>query len=417
MGKRHAVAPNDTQSPFSTPYLSGKVLEEFKDYVGFGPEDGLRIRLLAAAAEKAADEVVRHFYGVLVRNERARSVFSGGDAQLEKQRTVLRNWYTDLFSGTYDDAYFQQCFRIGKTHVEVGLEQRFMMLGMELIWQDTLRLLKPVVGDGAEPAFESLHKLLMLNLAVMLESYQQARSDLIRMDERAAVNEKLIRAEHLAEIGQLAAALAHEIKNPLAGISGAIQVIGDGLPTGDGRHEVVREILGQIGRLDATVRDLLHYARPQPPRLKRQSLGQIVTRTLQVLKEEPLLQELRVQYESPVRPTDADIDEAQLEQLLINLILNAAQASQPGGVIRICIDGKLDRICLSVQDRGKGIPPEVLAHATEPFFTTKSKGTGLGLSICKRTAEAHGGELKLESKVGRGTMATLCLPKSRIPSD
>ena len=106
----------------------------------------------------------------------------------------------------------------------------------------------------------------MLDLAVMLESYQESYAEQVRRSERSAVEEKLTRAEHLAEIGQLAASLAHEIKNPLAGISGAIQVFRDTMPHNNPHRPILTEILGQINRLDATVKDLLLYARPLPPK-------------------------------------------------------------------------------------------------------------------------------------------------------
>jgi signal transduction histidine kinase len=284
-------------------------------------------------------------------------------------------------------------------------------LGIELVWQALEERIRSAGVPDAHAKLRSLHKLLIVEFAVMLESYKDTYSEQVRTFERQAVEEKLTRAEHLAEIGQLAASLAHEIKNPLAGISGAIQIIRDAMKPDDPHQPIVSEILGQINRLDATVKDLLHYARPTPPQFTRVPFDDVVTRVLTILRQEPALQRVRIKYGKLTPDTALYGDAAQIEQLLINLILNAAHASDNGGLIHLGIADNGDEVSLTVTDEGRGMTPEVRARAFEPFFTTKAKGTGLGLSICRRIVETHGGDIELESDVGHGTTVTVRLPR------
>jgi hypothetical protein len=180
----------------------------------------------------------------------------------------------------------------------------------------------------------------------------------------------------------------------------------------DDHHQpIISEILGQIDRLDATVKDLLTYARPSAPRRTELSLATVVNRVLKVLGGEPELQRVRV--ESARFPKDAEVyaDDRQIEQLIINLILNAAQASEDGGAIELALAKNHKHVRLTVRDRGRGMTADVREQAFEPFFTTKAKGTGLGLSICRRIVEAHGGRIELESEIDNGTTVTVELPR------
>jgi signal transduction histidine kinase len=385
--------------------------EEMKCYVGFNDADAANVASLARYIRPSIPQIVEHFYEVLLRSPSAKVVFTGGEVQLTRQRQMLTMWLTELFDGKYDNDYYDRRLRIGTAHVRVGLPQQFMCLGMEITWQEVRRIIKDAKLRDADDKLDSLHKLLTLDLATMLETYKEAYSEKIRADERTAVEERLTRAEHLAEIGQLAASLAHEIKNPLAGISGAIQVFRDDLAPDDPRQSTITEILGQIHRLDAAVIDLLLYARPTPPRAADVSLADTIRRVLNVLAEEPALQHVEVEFDHHAKDIHIHADRGQIEQLLINLLINAAHASHDGGAIRVNVTHLPDRIRLVVADSGKGMSPEVQSRAFEPFFTTKAKGTGLGLSICRRIVETHGGRVFLESAIGRGTTVVVDFPQ------
>lgn len=382
-------------------------------FIGFDENDAANVRSLSCYAKPAIPTVVDRFYRELLRDDGARTVLTGGEEQVQRLRVALSQWLAELFDSPYDESYYAKRRRIGAAHVRVGLPQHYMFAGMELIWQELERRIHFADPPNAREKVLSLHKLLMFDLAVMLESYKESYSEQIREVERMSIEERLTRAEHLAMIGQLAASLAHEIKNPLAGISGAIQIIRDEFPDDDPHQPILTEVLGQIGRLDATVKDLLKYARPTPPQAAKVAIDSLVKRVLTVLHEEPALQSIRMKYQKAPPDTFIYADDRQIEQLLINLLINAAHASDDGGVVLLSIVPNAGDIRLIVKDQGKGMTPEVRDKAFEAFFTTKARGTGLGLPICRRIAEAHGGDIRIASDLGKGTTVTVTLPRNR----
>ncbi len=390
--------------------MDESIFDEMPTAIGFDQADADRVRSLAPVITPLITEIADHFYDWLLQKEDARAVFKGGKPQVERQRGLLREWLHELFDCRAEPTNGERRGKIGAAHAAAGLPQHYIFAGMELIWQELERRVRAARVAGPAKKLESLHKLLMVELAAMLERYKQSYAEQVRRFERTAVEEKLTRAEHLAEIGQLAASLAHEIKNPLAGISGAIQIIRDAMKPDDPHQPIVSEILGQIGRLDATVKDLLQYARPTPPKATKVTLDNVVTRVLTLLRKEPTLQRVRVKYDKRDRHAAVYADDAQIEQLLFNLILNAAHASENGGVIYLGVTQNADHAQLHVRDEGRGMSPEVIERAFEPFFTTKARGTGLGLSICRRIVEVHGGDIHLDSKLGEGTRVVVTLP-------
>jgi len=386
------------------------LLDRVKVQIGFTEQDARTLRSFAADVLPFLPDVAERLYEALIDDPAARAVFTG-EAELARQRRIFNEWLTALFTGDYGHAYVQKGLRIGSAHVRLGLPQHFMVAGTELVWREICRSTRQRSVENIEAKLASLHKLLMLELAIMQESYRESYAAAARAREREAVEEKLTQAEHLAEIGRLAAALAHEIKNPLAGISGAIQIIGGAMDAQDPHKPIIREILGQIRRLDATVRDLLLYSRPTPAKHAEFNLGKTVERVLMVLREEPAIRHVRVDNRVGSDGQRVRADEGQIEQMLMNLVLNAADASSEGGTIRVSTIADDENAHLLVEDEGLGMPPEVLARALDPFFTTKAKGTGLGLSICRKIVDAHGGTISLESTVGKGTKVTVVLPR------
>jgi two-component system NtrC family sensor kinase len=234
--------------------------------------------------------------------------------------------------------------------------------------------------------------------------------------------QRLAHAERLASLGELAASVAHEIKNPLAGIAGAIRILAEDMPASDPRKEIMGEILAQIRRLDGTVRDLLTFARPGGPELGPCALHQVLDRVLLVLAEDPSAANVRVvrEYQSDLPPVSAD--GKLLEQVFFNLLLNAVQAMGGHGTITLrtalgeasatWADGApLGRhVEVRVIDTGPGIPAHLLREIFTPFFTTKPRGIGLGLAITRRIVEDHGGRIGGENLPGQGAVFRICLP-------
>ena len=235
--------------------------------------------------------------------------------------------------------------------------------------------------------------------------------------------QRLARAERLASLGEVAASLAHEVKNPLAGIAGAVRVIADELPATDPRKEIMEEILDQVHRLDKTVKDLLVFARPATPTLASCDVHQVLDRVLILLAEDPAAKAVRIvrAYEPGMPQLEAD--GRQLGQVFLNLLLNAVQAVPDGGQVTLRTglyagngaDAEPWRprghaVEVRVSDNGPGIPASVVSNIFTPFFTTKSRGAGLGLSISRRIVEDHGGWIGVESAPGEGATFRVVLP-------
>jgi len=233
----------------------------------------------------------------------------------------------------------------------------------------------------------------------------------VDVTERKEAEEKLVLQEALARLGTMAAVVAHEVKNPLAGIGGAIQVLRDRLPAGASDREILTEVLERLKGLNALVQDLLEFARPREPRFSRLPLRALLRETAALLASDPSCAGLRIPVEGPDVTVAVDADF--LRDVFHNLLLNGAQATGGKGPLGVTIVPDAGRCRVVVRDGGPGIPPDLGEKVFEPFFTTKHRGTGLGLSIARRLVEAHGGTLTLETPPGGGTDAVVELPLSR----
>ena len=392
-------------------FMIDLAFEELKRYVGFDDLDAANLRALEIHVEALLPATIDGFFTRIQQSADIQALLTGGSEQLDRLRILLRGWLLKLFCGTYDAGYWKARLEAGRTHAQINLPQRHMIAGMQVIWEGLERGVRQLGLPGATAKLASLHKLLCLELAVMLDSYQESHIRQIRQIERDVMRERLTEAEHLAQIGQLAASLAHEIKNPLAGISGAIQVIRDSMASDEPHRPILDEVLRQVDRLDRTVKDLLVYARPKPPRFRKCNLQDLISHALTALREQPEMQRVRFEYVNSRRLSPIEADENQLEQLLTNLLLNAAQASPNQGLVRLTTIARPNGVRLTVEDRGHGMDEDVCRRATEPFFTTKAKGTGLGLSICQKIVETHAGQIEIHSVVSEGTEVVVDLPR------
>ncbi len=226
------------------------------------------------------------------------------------------------------------------------------------------------------------------------------------------LEQQLSHSEELATVGEMAAGLAHEIKNPLAGIAGAIQVLGETLPNDDERRPVVEKVLEQVQRIDGTVRDLLAYARPKAARLAPTDLHEVIDTALGVVLLFPQTRINVVRHFQDSLP-QAMVDGQQFGQVLSNLFINAVQAMPEGGMLTVRTWSEPNGIQVSVRDTGKGIPKSKLDRVFDPFYTTKTRGTGLGLPICRRVVEAHHGTISVNSRPDQGAEFIIELPHPR----
>ena len=227
-----------------------------------------------------------------------------------------------------------------------------------------------------------------------------------------SLEKQLADAEHLAILGELSAGLAHEIKNPLAGIKGAIDVIRDSLPPADTHRKILGDVIREVNRIDKIVRDLLNYAKPKPSFFSAVDLPELVSRMVAIARttrtHDPILIQVR-----QTRPIPAFTgDETQLEQVLLNLLLNAQNAMQSGGHIEVVLDYESDagKVRMEVRDDGPGVPEELQRKIFQPFFTTRTDGVGLGLATCLKNVQYHGGTIEVHSEAGRGTTFVVTIP-------
>jgi signal transduction histidine kinase len=223
---------------------------------------------------------------------------------------------------------------------------------------------------------------------------------------------KLADYEKYAALAQLALGAAHEINNPLLGIFSHLELELKTAGSDEQRAEL-EQCLAGAKRISSTVRGLLNYARPGPLKLARLSLDRLVNDTLAFLWHQPLFHNIKLEKNVPADLPPISADSNQLSQVLVNLLLNAAQAMPEGGTIRIEANKVkfAEQVEIRVRDTGCGIPADVLPRVFEPFFTTKrGKGTGLGLSISQAYVRNHGGEMSVESIPQRGTTVRIVLP-------
>jgi two-component system NtrC family sensor kinase len=264
---------------------------------------------------------------------------------------------------------------------------------------------------------------ISLNAAIVYENGQEVATigffhDLreeLRMEEELEKTQlQLLQSEKMASLGKLAAGVAHQLNNPLGGITLFTKLILEEYDLEDGVKEDLNRILKDANRCRDTVRELLEFTRQTRHLMRPNDVNRALTRTLFLLESQTLFQNIDIEkdLDASLPPVYADIQ--QLNHLFMNIILNAAQAMEGKG--KLTIKSRLlsdsERVCIEISDTGPGIPEDILPHIFEPFFTTKEegKGTGLGLSLAYRIVENHGGHIKAESKPDEGTKFLTELP-------
>jgi two-component system sensor kinase FixL len=230
------------------------------------------------------------------------------------------------------------------------------------------------------------------------------------LSARVRIEEQLREQTSLARLGEMAAVIAHEVKNPLAGVRGAIQVIGTRLPQGGKDALMVKEIVSRIDTLNELMKDLLLFARPPQPKPAPIDVATLVATTADLLGSDPALKEVRVKVNGTAPPIMADPD--LLKIVFVNLLVNGAHAMRGRGTIRVSLTSVADACQIAFLDEGPGIPLEVREKIFTPFFTTKSRGSGLGLPTAKRLIDAHRGNITIACPPQGGTMVTVELPGS-----
>jgi signal transduction histidine kinase len=246
------------------------------------------------------------------------------------------------------------------------------------------------------------------NFNNMVRELRENREEIQRLHRT-----QMSRAEHLATLGELAAGLAHEIRNPLAGIAGVMEIVGRDLPPNSPAREVLREVKAEVQHINRILTDLLDTARPKPPQFRLGDLNGTVEHAVIFARQQALSKPIEIELIKDEDMPEIEHDAGQIHQVLLNLLLNAIQAIEGHGKVTVKIHQRNDYAVVLVEDTGRGIPPENLSNIFRPFYTTKGHGTGLGLSLAKRMVEDHGGRIEVTSEPGRGTDFRVLIPLRR----
>jgi two-component system sensor kinase FixL len=228
------------------------------------------------------------------------------------------------------------------------------------------------------------------------------------LSARAELEEQLRERTALARLGEMAAVIAHEVKNPLTAVRGAIQVVGGRLPSESRDAPIIGEIIARLDALNDLLKDLLLFARTPQPKLAPVRIGGILSMVAELLSRDPSFSKVRIEVTGDAPPVMADAE--LLKIVFQNLFINAAQAMQGDGRIRASVAVRDGMQHVEIADTGPGIPPEVWRSLFRPFYTTKARGTGLGLSTAKRLVELHDGSITLSCPPAGGTLVSISLP-------
>jgi len=382
--------------------------DSLKQYVGFTEQSSAALRELHPVARPFFVPIVDDFYAAIEAHPEARAAISGGAATIARLKQTLVRWLDELLLGPHDEGYYQRRARIGRVHVQIALPQAFMFTAMNRI---RIQLLD-IVGEGAPAGRVSsarriataVNQILDLELAIMLETYREDLEARNRASER------------LATIGQFAAGIGHEIRNPLGVIESSLfllrQHVGPEVAAAPNVAKHLNRIAGEITRANKTIQDLLNLARNRPPHRQRVEVRRLVEAAAYAAS---LPEGVEVKVTATPPDLAIDVDPDQIQQVLVNLFINAAQAMPGGG--RIDVTGEATAspagARLRVQDQGPGVAAEAQHRLFEALFTTKSKGSGLGLALCRRIMEGHGGTIDLERAqpgAGAGAIFVLVVP-------
>lgn len=249
------------------------------------------------------------------------------------------------------------------------------------------------------------------DLAALASDLHSTLWDLVQSQRRREedIARQMVRVEQLAALGEVAAGLTHEIKNPLAGVMAALEIVRD--ESTDGNREMIDQMLSELRRVVTTLDSLLRLARPRPPQRADVDMERLVREVTVLFGARLRRQGVTLEVDIPEGVPMLQLDSGLMVQLLVNLLTNSMQATDRGGSVKVFLAPfpRRDGVALAVSDTGRGIPGEQLERVFDPFFTTKEEGTGLGLAICRQIVNQHGGTMTIESEVGKGTRVVVLL--------
>ncbi len=381
------------------------LLDEAKAYIGFGDDDTAALQAFRVDAKPHYTRIIDHFYDRIMAHPDALAVISGGAEQVDRLKCTLVDWLDTGMQGPHDLAFYENRARIGRMHVRIGLPQRYMFTAMNVIRVDLRRLLDEVHGD--DPAQrarvgEALDRWLDLELAIMLHTYREDSDD--RLDRQA----------RLAAIGQLAASIAHELRNPLSVIESSLYLLRRRVDEDDRVTRHLDRIQSQVKTSADIIAGLLEMARDRAPHTERVRADRLV---LEALEAARVVGGVEVQFigEAGAAAPWVEAEPGLVVRALVNVIDNAVRAyAGAEGRVEVQVRGESgDVVAFHVRDHGPGFDVSVLPRAFEPLVTTRPTGVGLGLALVRRVAERHGGRVEAFNRAAGGAEVVLRLPGAK----
>lgn len=380
-------------------FVSASLLEELIAYIGFTPKDGELLARAREPLEPSFSGAIDAFYDAIGANRRARAVFED-DAQIERQKRVLRGWLETLFAGEYDREYFEARARIGYTHVRIGLDPSLMVAAMNILRETLHAAVNARLADARwlKPDIDALHtainRICDIDLAIMLETYSEDYMSRMRG------------AERLAALGQVAGTIGHELRNPLAVMETSVHLLRARVAGDERAERHMNRLAEQIALSTRIIREILDLARDVPPTTEPVKVLSVLDAAVRGIEGGEALR-----INASIAPDfEFELDPGQVRQLFTNLITNAVQASPSGAAgVEITLEEHRDGLMIAVEDDGPGVPAQLRSKIFEPLFTTRMRGVGFGLALCRRIVEHHGGYIRVGDRAGGGARFEILL--------
>jgi two-component system sensor histidine kinase HydH len=374
------------------------ILDSIKSYIGFSEDDAAALRSFLPVAEPHLRNFSERFYARIQDHPEAHQVFEG-PAQIARLKLTLEEWMRSGLAGPHDHAYYVRRSRIGRRHVMIGLPPRFMFTAMNLIRRDFHHLAAQHFAGDPDARLrldDALDRLCDMELAIMLQTYQEDSDARLRRHER------------LATIGQIAASIGHDLRNPLGVMQSSLYILRKRAAEDPRVHRHLEKIDSQIRVCDEIISNLLELARNTPPRREVVDFDRLFEEAV-----ESAGLPAHVVVEARISPeVECRADPGLLRQAVINLLTNAAQAyAERPGRVYLTVTPTSAGTAVEVADDGPGFDPEFLARVFEPLVTTRSSGIGLGLALVKGVTERHGGAVEALNRPEGGALVRLHLPR------
>jgi len=376
--------------------------QDLQRYVGWTEDDARNVQSLAGWLDPHLGPLVDDFYAEIERHPAARKVITGGPEQIARLKGSLVRWVRELLSGPYDAGYVERRLRVGRRHVEIGLDQVYTNVALSRLRSGLVAALGAAgTGDraGLVTTIQSLNKLLDLDLALIEDAYQ---AEYVARQQRV---------ERMAAIGQVGGGVAHELRNPLNVIKTSVYFLLNARnATPEKRAEHLQRIERHVLLADGVITALSDFARMPVPDLKPVVVRRVVD---EAIEANPPPDTVRVIHDWPADLPPVLADANQLRIVFANLVRNAREAMPQGGTLTLAGRVADGRVEVTVADTGVGIPAEQLLRIMEPLYTTKARGLGLGLALSRAILEKNTGSLHVTSQPGVGTTFTVRLNAGR----